>query len=68
MMNVLGTQATMSFGSEPDIKAWAGTVALNPLRIPPEQLASGELDDVLGRLGTHMGLGLTRLAELGQTV
>ena len=34
-MNVLGTRAAMSFGSEPDIKAWADRVALNPARIPP---------------------------------
>jgi len=29
-MNVLGTRAAMSFGSQPDIKAWADNVALNP--------------------------------------
>ena len=34
-MNVLGTRAATSFGAEPDIKAWADRVALNPARIPP---------------------------------
>jgi hypothetical protein len=63
-MNVLGTRAAMSFGSEPDIKAWSDTVALNPARIPPGHEASPELDDALGRLQSQMAPGLTRLAEL----
>jgi hypothetical protein len=64
-MTVLGTRAAMSFGAEPDIKAWADRVALNPARVPPDHGGSAELDDALGRLQTHMGPGLTRLAELG---
>ncbi len=63
-MNVLGTRAAMSFGSAPDIKAWADRVALNPARIPPEHGGSAELDDALGRLQTHGRPGLARLAEL----
>ena len=63
-MNVLGTRAAMSFGSDPDIKAWADQVALNPARIPPEHGGSAELDDALGRLQTHVRPGLARLAEL----
>jgi hypothetical protein len=64
VMNVLGARATMSFGAEPDIKAWADTVALNPARIPPDHGGSAELDDALDRLQTHMRPGLARLAEL----
>ena len=63
-MNVLGARAAMSFGSEPDIKAWADRVALNPSRVPPEHGGSAELDDALGRLQAHMKPGLVRLAEL----
>jgi hypothetical protein len=63
-MNALGARATMSFGSEPDIKAWTDQVALNPARIPPEYGGSAELDDALARLQTHMRPGLARLAEL----
>ena len=63
-INVLGTRAAMSFGSEPDIKAWADKVALNPARIPPEHPGSAELDDALGRLQTHVRPGLAKLAEL----
>jgi hypothetical protein len=63
-MNVLGTRAATSFGAEPDIKAWADTVAINPARIPPEHGGSPALDDALDRLQVHMGPGLARLAEL----
>lgn len=63
-MNVQGAQAAASFGAEPDIKAWANSVALNPARIPPEHPGSAELDDVLSRLQADMPTGLVRLAEL----
>ena len=63
-MNALGTRATMSFNSEPDIKAWADRVALNPARIPPEHTGSAALDDALARLQKHIGPGVERLAEL----
>ena len=63
-MNVLGMRNSMSFGSEPDIKAWSDRVALNPARIPPEHGGSPELDDAVRRLGTHVGAGLARLAQL----
>jgi hypothetical protein len=63
-MTLLGTRATMSFGAEPDIKAWADTVALNPARIPPGHPGSPELDDALERIQAHRGPALDRLAEL----
>lgn len=63
-MNVLGTQAAMSFGSQPDIRAWADTVALNPARISPEHDSTAELDEVLNRLQSHLRPGLARLIEL----
>jgi NAD(P)-binding Rossmann-like domain len=63
-MNVLGTRATMTFGAEPDIKAWADKVPLNPARIPPDHGGSPELDDALARLQAHVRPGVERLAEL----
>jgi hypothetical protein len=63
-MNVLGARAAALFGSEPDIKAWANGVPLNPARVPPEYAGSAALDDALGRLQTHMSPGVARLAEL----
>jgi NAD(P)-binding Rossmann-like domain len=63
-MNVLGARAAMSFGSEPDIKAWSDEVALNPARIPPGSPGSAALDDARYRLQTHLRPGLARLAQL----
>jgi hypothetical protein len=67
-MNVLGMRNSMSFGSEPDIKAWSDRVALNPARIPPEHGRSVELDDAVDRLRTQVGPGLARLTELSAQV
>ncbi|MDP3889797.1 NAD(P)-binding protein [Nocardioides sp.] len=64
-MNVLGTRATASFGSEPDIKAWADRVPLNPARIPPGHDGSAQLDDALARLQAHGTPGIEKLAALG---
>lgn len=63
-MTVIGGRNAMSFGSQPDIAAWASGVAINPARIPPEQAGSAELGDTLERLKAHMRPGMTRLAEL----
>jgi hypothetical protein len=64
-MNVRGIRASMSFGAEPDIRAWADGVALNPARLPAEDDRSAALTDALGRLQRHVGPGVARLAELG---
>jgi hypothetical protein len=66
-MTVMGARGAMTFGSEPDIAAWASGVAINPARIPPEHAGSADLSDVLGRLQTHMRPGLARLAQLSGT-
>ncbi|HEX6876462.1 MAG TPA: FAD/NAD(P)-binding protein, partial [Nocardioidaceae bacterium] len=42
-MQVLGGQASMAFASNPDLKAWADRVSLNPARIPPDMADSDEL-------------------------
>lgn len=64
-MSVLGARAAMSFGSEPDITAWADGVALNPARISPEHVGSAELGEVVDRLRIHQRPGLAVLAQLG---
>jgi hypothetical protein len=66
VMNVLGTQATMSFGSEPDIAAWAAEVPLNPAGVPAGHGRSVELTDALDRLRTHVHPGLAGLRRLGK--
>lgn len=63
-MNVLGMRNAASFGSEPDIAAWAGGVALNPSRVPAAYAGSAVLAEIRERLAEHTGPGLARLAEL----
>lgn len=63
-MQVLGYQASTSFSSHPDIKAWANTVPLNPARIPPEIADSPALVAAVQRLRTYQGPGMARMAEL----
>jgi hypothetical protein len=63
-MNFRGTQAVMSFMSEPDIKDWSNRVAINPARIPPEHPGSPALDDARERLAAWVRPGLARLSEL----
>ncbi len=43
-MTVRGARASASFGAEPDIRAWADGVALNPARLPPEGERSAALE------------------------
>jgi hypothetical protein len=62
-MTVLGGRATKSFSAEPDIKAWADQVALNPARVPPEY-PTGPAREVLERVATYTPPGMARLAEL----
>jgi hypothetical protein len=65
-MNAVGTRNAAAFGAEPDIKAWADQVPLNPARVPPEHPGSARLDDVLARLKQHGGPGVARLAQLAE--
>jgi hypothetical protein len=64
VMNVLGLRNGQSFGAEPDIAAWAASVAINPARVPPGHPGSPELDDALARLAAHTPAGVARLTEL----
>ena len=63
-MNLLGARATASFGAEPDIKAWADGVALNPARVPVEVADSPAVADALARLRARSPAGVAGLAAL----
>lgn len=63
-MTVLGARAAKSFGAEPDIRAWADSVALNPSRVTPEQAGSPAVQEALDRMARNLPAGLLRLAEL----
>jgi len=64
LMQVLGARATTSFGAEPDIKAWADRVALNPAAMSPDQVNRPELSAALARFRTYADSGLSRLTQL----
>jgi hypothetical protein len=64
-MQALGGRSAMSFGSNPDIKAWANTLALNPSRVTPEQAGQPDVTAAMGRFGAAVGPGLAALARLG---
>lgn len=64
VMNVKGIRAVGSFNSEPDIKAWANSIAINPAAVAGENAASPTVADALARLQANVGPGVARLAEL----
>lgn len=61
---VLGARAAAAFGAQPEIKAWADGVALNPARTPPDLAGTGASAASLERLRAHAGSGTARMAEL----
>ena len=65
-MNVRGIRATQSFGAEPDIKAWADGVPLNPSRVPPDRSADPAVVAALQRLQANVQPGVARLAALSE--
>jgi len=64
LMNVRGMRAVSSFNSEPDIKAWADGVPLNPARIPAEVADTPAVTEAIGRVQAAVGPGLAGLASL----
>ena len=65
-MQVLGTRASMSFTSDPDIKAWADGVTLNPARIPPALASSAGVATAAERVRSYVGPGMARMVELAE--
>lgn len=63
-MIVRGTRASMSFSAEEDVREWAGSVALNPARVPPGHPGSVALDEARARLAADTAPALARLTEL----
>jgi hypothetical protein len=63
-MQLVGTRSAMSFGSDPDIKAWANGVLLNPSRVPPESADLPEVGRALRRFQDSLQPGLAGLARL----
>lgn len=66
LMQVLGSRASMSFSSDPGIKAWADGVSLNPARIAPDLEQTDELTAAVDRFRRYVGPGTARMAELAR--
>lgn len=65
-MQVLGTRASMSFTAEPDIKAWADQVPLNPARIPPGLAGRADVAAAVERFRNSVAAGTARMAQLAE--
>jgi hypothetical protein len=63
-MQVLGGRAATAFSAHPDIRSWAGRVALNPARIPPDRQGDADVVEATARFSAFAGPGMARLAEL----
>ena len=62
-MQVLGYRSATAFASHPALKAWAGQVALNPARVPPELATSPDLAAAMLRFRGSVDAGMARLAD-----
>lgn len=63
-MQVRGTVAARTYGSQPDIAAWANRCALNPARVEPPRRDDPGVVAAAARLAENSDRGLARMAEL----
>src|SRR5690606_224254 len=63
-MQVIGGRAGASFGSNPDVKAWADGTSLNPTHVPDGFTDVAALDDARERMNRFGKAGRARMAEL----
>jgi hypothetical protein len=65
-MQVRGITAAATFGTEPDIAAWANGCALNPARVDAAERDEPEVQAAAARLADHAAPGLARLTALAE--
>lgn len=63
-MQVIGGRAAQAFNAEPDIREWAGGVALNPSRIPPERAGDADVTEADQRFRATVEGGIEAMAAL----
>jgi hypothetical protein len=64
LMQLLGARGAMAFGSEPHVREWANTVALNPARVTPEAASSPAVSAAIERFQRAVPAGLEGMARL----
>ncbi|MCB0866021.1 MAG: hypothetical protein KDB58_09930 [Solirubrobacterales bacterium] len=64
VMQVIGGRAAQAFNAEPDIREWAGGVALNPSRIPPERAGDADVTEADQRFRATVEGGIEAMAAL----
>ena len=62
VMNAVGMRNAAALNAEPDLKAFANQIALNPARVPLEHTGSAAVDDAQSRIQSYAGPGLAHLA------
>jgi hypothetical protein len=63
-MNLRGFAASLAFGAEPDIRAWANGIALSPTRVPPDREGAPEVVAAQQRFQDAVPGGLAGLRRL----
>jgi hypothetical protein len=63
-MQAMGARSAGAFAANPDVKAWANTVAINPAAIPEGTPMTDALSESLERLAKHGPPGVAALAQL----
>jgi hypothetical protein len=64
LMQLLGGRSTLALNSEPDIKEWADSLALNPARVPSGQAVDDDVAAAAERFRAAVGPGIAAMAEL----
>lgn len=67
-MQVVGGDASRAMSKEADLRAWANTTSLNPVRIPPDRADDPAVLAAQARLRETIAAGRARLAEFAAPV
>ncbi len=62
-LQTLGYRAVQAFSSDPDVKAYADGLALNPARVGPEPPVGPEVDAAQERIRRYQEPGMARMAQ-----
>ena len=63
-MQAVGARSALAFGADEAIRQWAGSVAINPARVPADRQGAPDVVAAQERFARHLGPGLERLSAL----